>query len=268
MPEETYKDVPLCNLDLDHENPRLPRDRDRTVESQSQLLSEFGRRYNLVELARSIADKGFTPRHAEALLVIPHPDEVGRYVVVEGNRRLATLRLLQSPEQRREAGITGSEWGELAEDASGKGLDNVPVVVYADRAGLDDYLGFRHIAGPRPWRPEAKARFIAKLLTNGETIGDVARRIGSNHRTVRRYAEAHAIYTQAVDEGIPMERAEHGYGVFYNALDQQGVREFLGLGRQVDIATLPEMPVPPERLSDLKNSSDCFLVTLLKTSSQ
>ena len=113
------------------------------------------------------------------------------------------------------------------------------------------YLGFRHITGPTPWRPEAKARFIAKLLSHGELIGDVARRIGSNHRTVRRYAEAHQIYTQAAEFGLEMDQVEAGFGVFYNALDRPGVRELLGLGRQAEITTLPDSPVPVEKLDDL-----------------
>ena len=71
MPSEVYKDVPLDRLRLDPENPRLPMGADWFSESERNLLKEFYRRYNLIELARSIADKGFTPRHAEALLVIP-----------------------------------------------------------------------------------------------------------------------------------------------------------------------------------------------------
>ena len=254
MPEEDYKDVPLDSLRLDPENPRLRHDENWALESEARLLQEFARRYNLIELARSIADKGFTPRHAEALLVVEDPSMDGHYVVVEGNRRLATLKLLTSPDSRSAAGIKGSQWEELAKKASQLDPERIPVIVYPDRAALNDYLGFRHITGPTPWRPEAKARFIAKLLGTGEQVGDVARRIGSNHRTVRRYAEAHVIYMQALDANIQADEVEAGFGVFYNALDREGIRDFLGLGRQADINTLPEPPVPPEamdRLSEL-----------------
>ena len=252
MPDERYTMLGLSQLELDPDNPRLPRGYEWASESEERILSEFFERYNLIELARSIADKGFTPRHAEALLVVDHPSKDDRYLVVEGNRRLAVLKLLKSPCLRTAIGATSAEWAELAEEASVQDLDDVPVVVYPDRDALEDYLGFRHITGPRPWRPEAKARYIAKLLGNDKTIDDVVRRIGSNHRMVRRFAEAHAIYTQALDEGIPMDQAELGFGVFYNALDQEGVREFLGLGRQVDIRSLPESPVPPSHLDSLR----------------
>ncbi len=252
MPEETYKEVPLSSLRLDPENPRLPRDQDWASKSEDRLLREFFRRYNLIELARSIADKGFMPRHAEALLAVEDASNAGRYVVIEGNRRLATLKLLTSAASRQGAGITGSQWVELAEKARRLvDSDQIPVIVYPDRAALNDYLGFRHITGPTPWRPEAKARFIAKLLSEGESVGEVARRIGSNHRTVRRYAEAHAIYTQAVEANIAMDQVEAAFGVFYNALDREGIRDFLQLGRQSEINTLPRSPVPPKAVEQL-----------------
>lgn len=253
MAEETYKEVLLDDLRLDPENPRLPRDVNWASQSEDRLLKEFSRRYNLIELARSIVDKGFTPRHAEALLVIEKPLGSASYVVIEGNRRLATLKLLTMPASRRAAGLKNSEWEELAREATNLQHDRIPVIVYPDRSALDDYLGFRHITGPRPWRPEAKARFIVKLLRAGGSVGDVARRIGSNHRTVRRLAEAHQVYVQAVNAEIPIGEVEAAFGVFYNALDREGIREFIGLGRQTDIESLPESPVPPESIEQLRD---------------
>ena len=266
MAEERYREVSLDRLHLDPNNPRLRQDVDWPAEPESSFLREFVRNYNLVELARSIADKGFTPRHAEALLVIKHPvdqdaadqdalDEDAsnddHFIVIEGNRRLATLKLLTSAENRRKSGVSSREWQRLAQDASDLDTDHIPVVVYPDRESLDDYLGFRHITGPTPWRPEAKARFVVKLLRNGESIGQVATRIGSNPRTVRRYAEAHVIYAQAVRAGIPMEGAEAAFGIFYNALDHEGVRDYLGLGPQAGIQALPESPVSQDDMTHL-----------------
>ena len=253
MAREEYREVPLGSLQLDPDNPRLPGDENWALRAEGKLLKEISRRYNLIELARSIADKGFTPRYAEALLVVAHPSAPCRYVVIEGNRRLATLKLLTSADSRRAVGLKSSEWPELAEEGAKWELDQVPVIVYPDRTTLNDYLGFRHITGPTPWRPEAKARFIAKLLQSGASVGEVVRRIGSNHRTVRRYAEAHAIYTQAVEAGIQMEAVEAAFGVFYNALDHQGVRDFLRLGRQVDINRLQDSPVPTESVEQLRD---------------
>ena len=251
MSEEWYEEKSPDNLLLDPKNQRLTREHNWHNAQQEQILTELYKRYNLIELAYSIADRGFTPRYAEALLVIADANSKCQYIVVEGNRRLATLKLLTNEKYRQKIGVS-SEWNELAEKATCKRLDIIPVVIYQSREILNDYLGFRHITGPTPWRPEARARFIARLLNSGKTINDVARRIGSNHRTVRRFAESHAIYMQAIDEGIPMDQAEVAFGIFYNAIDQSGIRNFLGLGKQSEIKNLPEDPVPEGNIDNLK----------------
>ena len=140
MTTEQYQLVPLAALRLDPENPRLPREQDRSSEPEQKILSEFYRRYNLIELAFSIADKGFTPRHAEALLVVAAPDAPEQYIVVEGNRRLATLKLLTNAKHRQHVRAT-SAWGELAAQAAKKDLDPVPVVVY-DNPGHSERLSW------------------------------------------------------------------------------------------------------------------------------
>ena len=250
MPEEEFREVPLDRLRPDPENSRLPMEDNWS--SEAQFLREFYLRYNLIELARSIADKGFTPRHTEALLAIEDPSEPERYIVVEGNRRLAALKLLTSAENRKTAGVRGPEWESLALQANFLDSQSIPVIVYPSKEDLNSYIGFRHITGPSPWRPEAKARFIAKLLGEGQSVGETARRIGSNHRTVRRYAEAHAIYMQALSSDIPLNGVEAGFGVFYNALDWKGVRGFLKLGLQTEINQLPVEPVPVDSLGRLR----------------
>ena len=80
----------------------------------------------------------------------------------------------------------------------------------------------------------------------------MARRIGSNHRTVRRYAEAHEVYQQVIQAGIPTDEVEAAFGVFYNALDREGVRGFIGLGRQAEISSLPKSPVSPDKIEELR----------------
>lgn len=253
MPDEKFVSVGIESLFLDPENPRLRGEEDWTSKNEAALLKEFYARYNLTELAYSISDKGFTPRFAESLHVISKEGADDQYIVVEGNRRLAALKLLADADLRKEVGVN-RVWDELAAQAAEKklDLDNVPVVIYADRASLDDYLGFRHITGPTPWRPEAKARFIARLLNTGEKIDDVAKRIGSNRPTVRRFAEAHSVYAQAIKQDLPIDQVEAAFGIFYNALGQPGVRGFIGLGKQSENTSPLKDPIPEDHLQNLK----------------
>ena len=48
-----------------------------------------------------------------------------------------------------------------------------------------------------------------------------------------------------------MDQVEAAFGVFYNALDQPGVRTFLCLGKQSEIRKLPEAPIPADHLDNL-----------------
>ncbi|WP_409047522.1 ParB N-terminal domain-containing protein [Microbacterium sp. HA-8] len=73
-------------LTLDTRNPRLVT---AAAPSQKSLLRQLYEQESLDELAQSFVDNGY---FAEEPLVVVK--ENGEWVVVEGNRRLATLKLL------------------------------------------------------------------------------------------------------------------------------------------------------------------------------
>ncbi|GAA1133109.1 hypothetical protein [Nocardioides aquiterrae] len=83
--------VPVTKLLLDELNPRH-----RAVTTQEQALHEVIRRapIKLLNLARDIADFGLSP--IDRPVVMKHEDGK-RFIVLEGNRRLAALRLLKKP---------------------------------------------------------------------------------------------------------------------------------------------------------------------------
>jgi hypothetical protein len=124
--------VPVGSLLLDPENPRLPDELDTS--DQQELLRYFLSNYQPDEIAESMAENGYFSE--EPLLVVPDGDA---FVVVEGNRRLAALKLLTSPADR-DALRTPTRWRDLAEVAQDKDLDQAPVVRYAARDELLDYL--------------------------------------------------------------------------------------------------------------------------------
>ena len=85
LPGREY--LPVAQLDFDPQNPRFPAEvAGGPVE---QLIERFVRDERLQEIIASIADHGYFA--GEPLLVVPHGD---RYHVIEGNRRLAALKLL------------------------------------------------------------------------------------------------------------------------------------------------------------------------------
>jgi hypothetical protein len=81
----------VTNLLLDPLNSRIP---DSGTElSQRDLIADMVENDKVYELAKNIVDNGYYP--VEALIVV---EEREKKYVIEGNRRLAALKLLLSPE--------------------------------------------------------------------------------------------------------------------------------------------------------------------------
>jgi hypothetical protein len=143
--------LPVNILLLDKQNYRLPPE--STTWGQTKLCLAL-EDYELFPIAESMADNGYFME--EPLIGIPSED--GQVIIIEGNRRLTTLKFLTDPELRK-LSINKEEWEELAEKALANkhDLTNVPVVVHATRDELDAILGFRHITATLKWDPLCKA---------------------------------------------------------------------------------------------------------------
>jgi hypothetical protein len=227
------------SLLLDPDNPRLPLDVDAA--DQDALLRFFDANYNLDELAESMLEKGFFS--TEALLTIPSDNNDLR-IVVEGNRRLATVKLLVSAEHR--AAVDRTEyWNERTEQfgEAAAQLEPLPTFEYETRDELLDYLGFRHVTGVVEWRPEAKARYIVERVHRGQSFIDIARAIGSRQDAVRRQFVAWSALDQAQAAGSNVDNAQRFFGVFYRALQSPGIREYMHLKEPAEATEADTNPV-------------------------
>ena len=68
-------------------------------------------KFKIVNLARDIIKLGLNP--SENIIVISHPDYEGKFVVVEGNRRIAALKLLENPRLLDEIQVTSGIVGAI-----------------------------------------------------------------------------------------------------------------------------------------------------------
>lgn len=232
MPRQPFPDaanVAVDLLDLDKRNPRITETLRNA--SQRELLLHLGMEYSLIRLARSIARHGYFP--SEPLIAIK---EDGRLVVVEGNRRLATLKLLRSPELLGELPLDHSaEWKELA--GSKNVPSEVPTIVIRSRPLVAPILGYRHIAGIEPWDPWAKARFIAGLVDDdGLSFARVAELVGDDERDVRAHYRNQAIVGSARTAAPEAaERATQEFGVFTRAMNSPQLRKHIGAPDTSDV---------------------------------
>src|SRR5690349_18002174 len=85
--------IALSHLHLDPENPRLPSNVSR---GEKEILNYIASTTAIEDLVNAIATNNFFP--GEPLVVVPHAQKPEHFVVVEGNRRLTALRLLQNPD--------------------------------------------------------------------------------------------------------------------------------------------------------------------------
>lgn len=92
MPETTV--VSPANLLIDEENPRISQPNAGQHKAMQALARHQGQK--LLKLATDIVHYGLNP--SELPIVMPFKDELERYVVLEGNRRLAALKALENPE--------------------------------------------------------------------------------------------------------------------------------------------------------------------------
>jgi hypothetical protein len=227
-------EVELNKLLLDEENPRLPQSVER---SQQSMLDYIADTTSIEELMEAIAENGYFP--GEPLIVVPHKRKRGYFVVVEGNRRLTSLKLLQDPANATRPGTRMREISAEAKYAP----DKVPVVVRSSRSEVLPYLGYRHITGVKQWEPLAKARYIEQLfeLTPHDEsprtrYGVVARAIGSRRDHIKRNLDALAVYKEidANDffeiEGLNDESIK--FSVLSTALADERVGNFVGVSRK------------------------------------
>jgi hypothetical protein len=243
--------LPIGELFLDPLNPRLGRSNTGPELRQSQIM-KLMKGWTLDELATSFLESGYWPH--EALIVVREKlYGKARWVVVEGNRRLATLKYLHDAAKGNPAEL---RWQEFAEDLSPDDdlFTSIPIIKADERKDVESFLGFRHVTGIKEWRPAEKAQFIAHLIEDRRmSYEEVRKRIGSKTPTVRQnYISYKLLLQMEGEDDISLEAVEKKFSVLFLSLRTEGVRTYLN----IDIQAGPErarVPVPKNHLKNLRN---------------
>ena len=199
---ETSK-VPVGWLKLDRGNPRLvgssPPARDE------EIIAQFYRGEELSELLQSISANGYMD--IEPLIVVID-DEDGAFIVLEGNRRLAAVRLFRDPGLVDRISATENlriSVPEISPDLL-PALEEISVYRVGDREDARAFIGFKHINGAAKWNSYAKGHFAAKWYRSGKerglTLEAIAQQIGDSHDTIKRMVAGIYVLEQASREGI------------------------------------------------------------------
>jgi hypothetical protein len=167
---KTIESIELDQLLLDIKNPRIHQtisDDIRQIELAKFIFDNFG----INDLIESIRKNGYFP--VEPMVVIPANNGKGNYIVVEGNRRLTTIKILCEEEYRNAAISVGRRDDYIADKALVEKLKTIPVVKAASRDSVTAYLGVRHLGGVVRWEPLAQSKYVYSQVLLEKTASGV-----------------------------------------------------------------------------------------------
>lgn len=257
MDLEVTTKVQVERLRLDRMNPRLIGEAENATDET--IVARLYRGAELGELLQSMSANGYLD--IEPLIVI-EDSETPDLIVLEGNRRLAALRLLREADLL--ARIRSSERLRVrvpAVDASLRATFNrVSVYPVASRERARSFIGFKHINGPARWDAYAKGKFAADWYRSsrrdGIDLAQIAGSIGDRHDTIKRMVFAIYVLEQAqrVDLFNIHDRntKKFNFSHLYTALSRSQYMDYLELGKTWARYDPKPDPVPAKRLDELR----------------
>lgn len=228
---QQFTSIKISDLKLDLFNPRLPKSKqgkDEKTVIEFMLLEAA-----TLELMLAIAENDFFA--GELLLVIKDDINKGKYIVIEGNRRLTAVRLLNNPEL---TSVKKNATKEIVDHAKFKPT-HLPCLVFEDKNDILKYLGFRHITGIKSWRLLEKARYLYELRNGDDFKGlsflnaskEIAKMIGSSSAYVKRLLISFDLYKVVEDEAFyqidGLNDTRFFLNYFTDGLNKDNIRNFI-----------------------------------------
>ena len=243
-----FQHIPTKDLLLDPHNPRLAEYGISTSASQFELLKTLWDEMAVAEVAMSIAYSGYFQH--EPLFV--EKDGPGKFIVIEGNRRLAAVLLLRESDYRKK--LRATDLPEIETDAKRR-LQELPCVV-TTRKKIWRYLGFKHVNGPATWGSYAKAQYVAHVHNEyGVPLKDIAAQIGDYSSTVQRMYRGLMIVEQAEKARVfrrdDVGKSRFYFNYLYTGMDYPGIKGFLGLDAKGTTERNPVLHAKVKNLGDL-----------------
>jgi hypothetical protein len=203
------------DLDFDPNNPRFGGELSR--KSQPQIQEHLiGKPYYASELIDSFLENGFIDY--EPLVV---REEGGRFVVLEGNRRLAAVKHILDNRSKYETPENKKKIDSLTQ---------IPVLKFPSGGADQDaaqriYLGVHHLFGYREWPPLSKAKFLHREIKALGDIERVVRELRITKTDIQRYLTPYRVLLKT-EQDIP-EGTD--FWLLGEALTRSDVRKYLEL---------------------------------------
>lgn len=245
-------DINLDSLHLDFQNPRLSENFKRNISDENEIIQWMLEDASIIELMLAIGQNGFFI--GEALLVVKEED---KYIVVEGNRRLTSLKLLTNAKL---ATVHTKKVQKVLEETTHRPTE-IPCILFDSRNDISQYLGYRHVTGVKSWGMLAKARYLNDLIpilkTNGlhNQARELAKKIGSKSDYVKRVLISYKIYEIIQDNNfykIPkLDETTFHFNYIADSLRHENIKKFININLDKD-----------DTLSTINNENLLILIDL------
>lgn len=255
LSDKQVANVELDKLELDPANPRFG-DTNGKPKTQVEILDTIVLDYGIEDVISSLAVNGYFP--AEPIICVKKK-ATGKYVVVEGNRRLAASLVLAGDARAKNHTKRTNSYQKMQAEHGQPAITAIPVIWFDEGESpkeLISYLGVRHLAASMPWDSYAKAAWIAEVVKDGQlSMEDISMMTGDQNKTIARLLHGYYVIGQLAQTGhfnpdacIKKGRgsnAEFAFSWVYTLLGYPSSRARLG------IADDPRPnPIPAEKLND------------------
>lgn len=213
------KRLPVTDIFLDENNIRTPIDEP----NQSALIQDMFSNEKAFKIAKSYSRNNVFP---DELPIVIEEDK--RFIVIEGNRRLAALKALLEPE-------LVPNFKSRIKDLNNPNITHINVVVAPNRDSTNDLVASKHTVNyRRPWQPLRKAYFFKSLIENGKSVDEINKEY-PDHDITRsiKMLEMHKLAKNLKINGEAKEKLldERKFPItnlerFYN---DENVQQFLGI---------------------------------------
>ena len=179
MPKFTTDEIQLDELYLDEKNPRfiVPPN-----PSQQSIVDYLIENEEVEQLANDIAKSGGL-NAGERVIVT---EENGRWIVLEGNRRICACKILMNPSllaNRRSASV--DKISLLVNDELKQSLSVVNADVMKNRLEAQSSLAAKHIDGIKRWSTISKHKFFALEFDAGKSIKEISMITGVSEAKIK-----------------------------------------------------------------------------------
>ena len=217
------KKIKLENIYFDPDNFRYDFDFDfikidiSRIKNKSNQLRAFKSLQNdITELKKSILANDFIYNEMIIVKSIGGDD----YMVIEGNRRLASLKKIEED-------YTAEELKPNLKEILQNGLS----VNIADELDYDEdiLMGMRHVTGTKPWGGFSKAKLVVKLKDiKGFSFEDISNRLGGRVPEIKKRYNSYKLLEKMFNDGYTDNDVSNYYTLFYEALGKPAYQQFLG----------------------------------------